>query len=101
MKEAASGKLLCGSQAQYGSAARDVIGNESGFLVAMSQQVFSEPMEVTPGMVVTIEAEYAADQPHYGVMALWFLTLAGFNESCPGPNATGMFIALTEVWAAY
>lgn len=67
------------------------VGNEQGYLVGMSQAVMETPLQMLPGQNVTIESNYDATDDHFGVMALFFLDLVGFNSSCPGPvtPATG------------
>ena len=59
------------------------MGNETGYLVAMSQDARQEPLVLAPGTGVTLESAYdVAD--HFGVMGLWFVDLVGFDASCPG-----------------
>ena len=45
------------------------MGNEKGYLVAMSLDAKTEPQVLQPGTVVTLESNYTAAD-HYGVMAL-------------------------------
>ena len=45
------------------------MGNETGYLVAMSLDSRPEPLRLAPGTVVTLESNYTAED-HFGVMAL-------------------------------
>ena len=59
------------------------MGNETGYLVAMSQDARQEPLVLAPGTRVILESAYdVAD--HFGVMGLWFVDLVRFDTSCPG-----------------
>ncbi|DBA84449.1 TPA: hypothetical protein ACH3X1_006082 [Trebouxia sp. C0004] len=81
-----TGEELCNSCPSYGSSdSRGTVGEESGYLVKMSQTVFDQPKLIQPGTNVTIESEYNPSENHFGVMALFFLDLVDFNTSCPGP----------------
>jgi hypothetical protein len=81
-----TGEELCSSCPSYGdSDSRETVGEESGYLVKMSQTVFDQPKQILPGTNVTIESEYDPSENHFGVMALFFLDLVDFNTSCPGP----------------
>lgn len=80
-----SGELLCESCPSYGKADRNVSGDEQGYLVKMSEAIRETPLHIQPGTNVTIESDYDASVDHFGVMALLFLDLVDFDESCPGP----------------
>ncbi|KAL3145704.1 hypothetical protein ABBQ32_003237 [Trebouxia sp. C0010 RCD-2024] len=80
-----TGELLCESCPSYGKADRNVPGDEEGYLVKMSEAVRETPLHIQPGTNVTIESDYDASVDHFGVMALLFLDLVDFDESCPGP----------------
>lgn len=81
-----TGEELCSSCPTYGlSASREAVGDEHGYLVAMSQTVMEEPKQILPGTIVTIESVYDSSLDHFGVMALFFLDLVDFDTSCPGP----------------
>lgn len=81
-----TGEELCSSCPSYGNSdSRETVGEESGYLVKMSQTVFDQPKQIQPGTNVTIESEYDPSENHFGVMALFFLDLVDFNTSCPGP----------------
>ncbi|KAL0020529.1 hypothetical protein WJX79_005453 [Trebouxia sp. C0005] len=81
-----TGEELCSSCPSYGNSdSRERVGEESGYLVKMSQTVFDQPKQIQPGTNVTIESEYDPSENHFGVMALFFLDLMDFNTSCPGP----------------
>ena len=81
-----NGEELCSSCPSYGNSdTPETVGEESGYLVKMSQTVFDQPKQIQPGTNVTIESEYDPSENHFGVMALFFLDLVDFNTSCPGP----------------
>ncbi len=81
-----TGEELCSSCPSYGNSdSRETVGEESGYLVKMSQTVFDQPKQIQPGTNVTIESDYDPSENHFGVMALFFLDLVDFNTSCPGP----------------
>lgn len=77
----------------------DVVGNEKGYLVAMSQDTKDEPLVLPPGTQVILESAYdVAD--HFGVMGLWFVDLVGFDTSCPGAAyGTGEFMYIAVMLA--
>ena len=81
----ASGEIMCTSCPTYGTAARDMPGNEQGYLVEMNETVMAQPKMIQPGQIMMLESVYDASVNHYGVMALAFLDLVGFDSSCPGP----------------
>ena len=80
-----TGDELCRSCPSYGSANRHVAGDEQGYLVKMSEAALGNPKQILPGTNVTIESDYDASVDHFGVMALFFLDLVDFDQSCPGP----------------
>ena len=81
-----NGEELCSSCPSYGNSdTPETVGEESGYLVKMSQTVFDQPKQIQPGTNVTIESDYDPSENHFGVMALFFLVLVDFNTSCPGP----------------
>ncbi|KAK9815494.1 hypothetical protein WJX72_004597 [[Myrmecia] bisecta] len=81
----ATGEVICSSCAHYGSSdSVDAIGNEHGYLVKMDSVDLVPPYTLQPGQNVTMEAEYAANTDHFGVMSLFFNILADWDESCPG-----------------
>ena len=57
------------------------MGNERGYLVSMSQAVMQEAVQVQPRQNVTLVSDYDASEDHFGVMALFFLDLVGFDSS--------------------
>lgn len=79
-----NGEELCSSCPTYGVSDRAAVGDEDGYLVAMSRAAFSPPKQILPGTNVTIESVYDVSQSHFGVMALFFLDLVDFDTSCPG-----------------
>ena len=79
-----TGEELCSSCPTYGASDRAAVGDEDGYLVAMSRAAFSPPKQILPGTNVTIESVYDVSQNHFGVMALFFLDLVDFDSSCPG-----------------
>lgn len=79
-----TGVELCRSCPSYGTADRGVAGDESGYLVKMSEAVMETPLQILPGTNVTIESDYDSSVDHFGVMALFFLEMVNFNKSCPG-----------------
>ncbi|KAL0040880.1 hypothetical protein WJX79_008506 [Trebouxia sp. C0005] len=80
-----TGEELCTSCPTYGaSSSRAAVGDEDGYLVAMSRAAFSPPKQIMPGTNVTIESAYDVSQNHFGVMALFFLDLVDFDTRCPG-----------------
>ncbi len=81
-----TGEELCSSCPSYGSSSnRDAVGDERGYLVAMSKAVMQQPKRIMPGTNVTIESVYDPSVDHFGVMSLFFLDLVDFDTSCPGP----------------
>lgn len=87
-----TGNVICSSCPTYGNASEPgAVGNERGYLVSMSQAVMQEAVQIQPGQNVTLVSDYNASEDHFGVMALFFLDLVGFDSSCPGPvtAATG------------
>ena len=59
------------------------IGNEDGYLVAMSMHAREEPLVIPPGTNVTMQAIYRPEQ-HYGASAGLYAThtcLIGCNQS--------------------
>lgn len=80
-----SGDTICSSCPTYGNATEaTAVGNEKGYLVSMSQAVMEQPVQIRPGQNVTLESVYDTSEDHFGVMALFFLDLVGFDSSCPG-----------------
>ena len=80
-----TGGEICSSCPKYGASTRAAVGDEQGYLVGMSQAVMQPPLQIQPGTTVTLESVYDASRSHFGVMALFFLDLVGFDTSCPGP----------------
>jgi hypothetical protein len=78
--DAASGALICESCPVYGSGAPGEVGNEPGFLVAMTAVDLDPPYRVVPGQVVRAETDYLTDQPYAGVMSYIELALGGFDR---------------------
>ena len=66
-----TGEELCSSCPTYGASDRAAVGDEDGYLVAMSRAAFSPPKQILPGTNVTIESVYDVSQNHFGVMALF------------------------------
>jgi hypothetical protein len=83
--DATTGAVICQSCGVYGnSTSIDTPGQEYGYLVKMTDQDFDPPVQLLPGQNVTLSAEYDSLDDHYGVMALFYLTLIDFDLSCPG-----------------
>lgn len=81
-----TGNVICSSCPTYGNASdATAVGNEKGYLVSMSQAVMEEAVQISPGQNVMLESDYDVSEDHFGVMALFFLDLVGFDSSCPGP----------------
>lgn len=82
--------LICTSIPTYGTV-ESKVGNEKGYVVAMSKCVFREPKIIKKGEIVTLEATYnvGSEDPrtwntgyHDGVMGLWFMV----GEHCATPG---------------
>ncbi|EIE27161.1 hypothetical protein COCSUDRAFT_55184 [Coccomyxa subellipsoidea C-169] len=66
----------------------DTAGQEKGYLVRMTDDTLVPPYPLKPGQNVTIVSKYSADDRHYGVMALWILTVTNWDPTCPGSGGT-------------
>jgi len=80
MYDQATGDVICESCPTYGNET-GVVGNEAGYVVAMSATMHDPPYMLQPGQQVTLSAAYDASQPYGGVMSLLALQLSNFTAS--------------------
>ena len=66
--------LICSSVPTYGRS--NQVGDELGYVVAMSTCTFDPPLRMKRNSIVRIAAMYNNTMPHTGVMSLFYIALA-------------------------
>ncbi|TYZ69432.1 hypothetical protein PybrP1_001765 [[Pythium] brassicae (nom. inval.)] len=88
MYDEATGELLCSSLPTYGTGA--AVGDESGYVVAMSTCTFDPPRRMRASDLVRVVSLYNNTKPHTGVMSLFYVALA---EVVAEPQAAAAAVA--------
>ncbi|BDA50791.1 hypothetical protein COCOBI_17-0080 [Coccomyxa sp. Obi] len=98
-----AGHVICTSCSVYGnSTSADTPGQEKGYLVEMTDDTLVPPYPLKPGQNVTIVSKYNADKNHFGVMALWILTVTNWDPTCPGgAPATNTLAGSLDVYTTF
>jgi len=80
----ATGEMLCESLPTYGTE-EGVIGNEKGYVVAMSTCTFNPPLRRRLSDLVRVVSLYDSTDAHTGTMGLFYIALADATQ--PHPEA--------------
>ena len=88
--------LLCQSLPSYGTGATGEIGNEPGYINAMSTCTFNPPLRMKTTDKIEVIGKYYANQAHSGVMSLFYIAMADVqddqNESSGTRSGASFFV---------
>jgi hypothetical protein len=73
-----TGELICKSTPTYGTG--DDIGNERGYITAMSTCTFDPPLLMKMTHPILITSSYDARELHTGVMSLFYIAIAEMDD---------------------
>lgn len=80
MTDTKTGELICESCPEYGTSSANEPGNESGYVVGMTEYSrFDNPVQLEPGQEVTVTAVYDASQKYGGVMSILGIMFEGID----------------------
>ncbi|WPT14353.1 hypothetical protein PSENEW3_00000483 [Picochlorum sp. SENEW3] len=80
MTDAKTGERICESCPEYGTSSANEPGNESGYVVGMTEYSrFDNPVRLEPGQEVTVTAVYDASQKYGGVMSILGIMFEGME----------------------
>ena len=64
-------------------------GEEHGYVVKLTDDTLDPPYPMKPGQAIRLSVTYDSTTDHFGVMAFMYVTMSGWDPTCPG-NPTGL-----------